>query len=86
MIRLTDKTKTIEINMTIWGGDQHSPDWSADFFNVGGLIYNEELDAYIVNDVDYCVDQAQDWKKAQGDFYEDDPADLDDRCVFVDYI
>jgi hypothetical protein len=83
MTRLTDRTKTVEITMTMWDGNNHSPDWSADFFEVGSLDYDDTLDAYIVEDVDYCVEQAQDWQKAQGDFYESDPTDLDDRCVFV---
>lgn len=83
MTRLTDRTKTVEITMTVWEYGQHSPDFSGEFFEIGGLDYDDELDAYIVKDVDYCVEQAHDWQKAEGDFYESDPTDLDDRCVFV---
>ena len=73
MTKLTDGKRTVGITMNIWTGTQYTEDWSSDFFQVGGLKYNEELEAYIVDDVEYCIDQAMDWKDSKGDFCEDEP-------------
>lgn len=84
MIRLTDGTKTVEIKMATWENGNWSPDWSNDFFAVGGLPQNEDGDAYVVADVDYCIDQANDWKLGIGDFYDpEDNTDPEDRLVDV---
>ena len=68
MTRLTDGNKTVEITMQTWTGNGYTPDFSNDFFEVGGLERDEEKDAYIVPDVDYCVDYANDWKNNRFDF------------------
>lgn len=88
MTRLTDGNKTVEITMNNWTDNGYTPDWSADFFEVGCLQYIEELDAYQVKDVDYCVDQAMDWKNNTGDYidYDADPEEVENRTVDVDYI
>lgn len=90
MTRLTNGTKTIEITLTTWTGNGYEPDWSADFFSVGSLPYNDELDAYVVDDVDYCVEQANDWASAIGDFRDDrdylDDEAIDNRTVFVEEV
>ena len=79
MTRLTDGKQTIEITMQIWTGPGYSPDWSGDFF--GPLPYDEEQEAYIVEDVDYCIEQAADWKSGIGE-YNDNP-DQEERAVEV---
>jgi hypothetical protein len=88
MVRLTDGKKTVEIEMTIWDGCNYSPDWSGDFFEVGGLPYDEETDTYTVHDVDCCIEQAEDWRQCRGDFADDvecyDVISGHERCVFVD--
>ena len=66
-------------------GNQYSPDWSNDFFEVGVLPYNEDADAYTVPDVDYCVDMANDWQKGIGDFYGDE-SDPENKAVFVEEV
>lgn len=81
MIKLMDKTRTVEITMQEWNGNQYNPDWSADFFEAP---YDAENDAYIVADVDYCIDMAIDWKYARGDFQQDEEINPDDRLVMVD--
>lgn len=58
--------------MQIANGDHYAPDFSNDFFEAGGLEYDKDKDAYIVEDVDYCIDYAMDWKNGTGDFYCDD--------------
>ena len=68
-MKLTDGKKTIEIIMTV--GD--SPDWSMDFFNAGSLECDEESHVFYVQDVDYCIEQAMDWKYSKGDFESDTP-------------
>lgn len=85
MTRLTDGKKTVEIEMCDWTGSGWTPDWSADFFEVGGLKRDEERDAYIVNDVDYCVEQAEDWEKGKGDFYYDEDPNIENHCVIAEY-
>ena len=79
---LTDNKKTIEITMHTWDGSDYSPDFSIDFF---AAPYSEELDAYVVDDVDYCIEQAEDWEYNRGDFsdLEDDP---DDKFVFIEVL
>lgn len=59
MTRLTDGKKTVEIEMKKWNGSGYDPDWSEDFFEVGQVPYDEEKEAYIVKDVDYCIEQAR---------------------------
>lgn len=84
MIKLKDNKRIIAISMQEWGGSRYRPDWSNDFFEVSILPYDEEHDAYIVDDVDYCIDMALDWKHARGDFWEDSEVNPDDRMVMVD--
>ena len=90
MKRFTDGKKTVEITMKVWNDGQYGPSWENDFFGIGSLPYNEELDAYIVDDVDYLVDQANDWHEGVGDYQDDDEGQPghtpDDRAVFVDEI
>lgn len=90
MTRFTDNKKTVEITMKVWDGGQYGPAWEMDFFSVGSLPYNEEMDAYIVDDVDYLVDQANDWHEGVGDYQDDEEGQPghtpDDRAVFVDVI
>lgn len=62
-MKLTDGKKTIDIQMKVWdkydGG--YGPDWSQDFFDAGCLPYDDETGAYTVQDVDYCIEQANEW-------------------------
>lgn len=53
MTRLTDGRKIAEITMNVWDGTGYTPDFSLDFFEVGALPYDEERDAYVVDDIDY---------------------------------
>ena len=82
MTRLTDAKKTVEITMKEWKDDGYTPDFSMDFFEVGQLPYDDEKDAYIVDDVDYCIEYAKDWQNCRGDFSEDTDEE-NDRAVFV---
>lgn len=85
MIKLTDRTKTVEITMTNWTGNGYTPDWSHDFFEVGALKTNEDGNAYIVSDVDYCISCAKDWEQGRWDGDEDaDPDDIKSRCVTIE--
>ena len=70
MTKLYDATKIATIAMKTFDNTTStmSPDFSADFFEVGSLHYSEELDAYEVQDVEYCIEQANDWANAEGDF------------------
>lgn len=70
MIKLFDTNRIATITMKTFDNTNSSlsPDFAADFFEVGSLAYNEALDAYEVQDVTYCIEQAQDWANAEGDF------------------
>lgn len=82
MIRLTDGIKIVEIEMMVWRDDYGlSPDRSQDFFDAP---YNEESESHIVNDVDYCIEQAVDWKAEIGE-YNDNPSG-EERIVNVTVI
>ena len=88
MTRLTDGKRILEIAMNNWTKNEYTPDWSADFFDVGCLPYNAELDAYLVKDVDYCVKQAMDWENNTGDYfdYDADPEEVESRNVYYQLI
>lgn len=77
MIRLIDNNKAVEISIREWDEEntQYGPDWAADFFEVGTLEHVDDTDpdAYIVNDVDYCIEQANDMAAGEGDFAEFGP-------------
>ena len=80
-MKITDGKKTVDIEMKVWEGSGFSPDWSMDFFDAGSLPYNEETETYTVDDVDYCIEQAEDWENSRGDFSDDVPNE--NRRVFV---
>lgn len=86
MTRLFDGERIAEITMRDWdkNTNEATPDWSADFFEVGGLEYDEEHNAYKVEDVDYCLEMAEDWSRADGDFSDDAVPENIERQVFAD--
>lgn len=83
MVILTDAKKTVGITMWEWNEQGHKPDWSNDFFEVGGLplVFLETLneEAFWVDDVDWCIDQANDWMTYRGDFYDPDAKEYDNN-------
>jgi len=85
-----DGSKAADVTIHEWNELDNSwtPDWSRDFFEAGGLEegYLEGVGSvYFVDDVDYCVEQAEDWENGSGDFYEGD-ANLADRYADVTWI
>lgn len=74
--------------MNLWDDDfcNYTPDFSRDFFEAGGLPYDEEKDVYKVEDVDYCIDQAMNWKDGIGDFCCDEEYDQRKKNVDVTVI
>lgn len=74
-MKITDGKRIVGIRMMVWNGTGYSPDWANDFFDAGLLPYDSEMDAYIVEDVAYCIRQAQEW------FFE-----AENNMVFVDNI
>lgn len=84
MTILIDNTKAVEVTIREWDADsvQYGPDWSADFFGINAMEYVDGLDnAYWVDDVDYCVEQANDMVAGVGDFAEYGPQSC--QCVDV---
>lgn len=72
-MRIFDGSKVVDIQIRRWEGSGYGPDCSFDYFDAGCLPYDAEADFYRVDDVDYCIDYAQ-----------DDFADDDDMFVLVD--
>ena len=58
-MKITDGNRTVEINIMTWNGTGYGPDWAEEYFNAGALPYDEEKDAYTVQDVQYCIDMAE---------------------------
>ena len=76
MTILIDDSKAVEISIREWDEEntQYGPDWSADFFEAGGLkTVDDHEEAHIVDDVDYCIEQANDMVAGIGDFAEYGP-------------
>ena len=74
MIRLIDNNKAVEISILVWDEEsmQYGSDMAADFFGVGGLkTVSEPEFAYVVDDVDYCIEYANDMVSGEGDFAGD---------------
>ena len=83
-MKLTDGKKAVEIRMQVWNGSGYDPDWSRDFFEAGGLPTDDATGASVVDDVDYCIEQAQDWADKRGDYAEVAPwEESQERFVFV---
>lgn len=68
--RLFDGNVLVEIEMRLYNGD-YLPDFSNDFFSVGGQEICPSINAYFVKDVDYCIEQARDWELMRGDYCDD---------------
>lgn len=83
-MKITDGKKTVSIRMMVWEGSGYSPDWSQDFFEAGSLPYNEDTDTYTVDDVDYCIDQAMEWKETNEGFLGE--IKTENNCVWVDEV
>lgn len=66
-MKLTDGKNVIEISMNKWEGNGYSPDWADEFFECADAKYNEEMDAYNVPDLQYCLDEAQSWEQEDED-------------------
>lgn len=58
MTKFYDGSKIASIEMT---DVQTGMSFEADFFEVGGLKHNMDLDAYKVDDVEYLIDYATDY-------------------------
>lgn len=86
-MKLTDGKHTLEISMKVWDNNTECWDFGGmdladEFFEVGGLVQDDN-GAYIVPDVDYCVDMAHEWEKCEGDFSDDYARPGTERIVFV---
>ena len=64
MTRFYDGNHIAEISMSTG----NSPNFEQDFFETGRLKFDEEHNAYMVDDVDYLIDYAADYENCAGDF------------------
>lgn len=74
-MKMTDGKKLVEVTMKIWNGSGYDPDWANEFFETAGLEFDGEVDAFMVNDVDYCIEQMEDWKNCANDYIDDEDPD-----------
>lgn len=82
--KFTDGKRTITLELREHDPQtgQDRPDWSNDFYDTGILEQNED-GAFIVDNLNYLVDQALDWKYGIGDFLEDEPVKPGFRHVYI---
>ena len=80
-MKLTDGKRTVEIEMLTWDDNkkQYVGDDYAPYFFDG--VDGEG--AWKVEDVDYCIEQAEDWEKCRWDFADDELAEGEERVVRV---
>lgn len=81
MTRFTDGHRVALIEMQIWKDDHASPDLSQDILADAITGFSFENDAYLVNDLDWLVDYANNWLNFKGDFYYDD--DHEERLLTI---
>lgn len=74
-MKMTDGKKLVEVTMKIWNGSGYGPDWANEFFETAGLEFDGEVDAFMVDDVDYCIEQMEDWKNCANDYIDDEDPD-----------
>lgn len=85
-MKMTDGKRTVEINIMTRNGTGYGPDWSAEYFNAVMLPYDEETDTYTVQDVQYCIDMAEDTGEEGARCKYNDDGEIvpdDDVTVFV---
>lgn len=85
MTKFYDGKKILSISMK---DTNTNLDWENDFFDVGSLSYNSDIDAYKVDDVNYLVDYAVDYANGTNtdiDYEHDDNGDIILPAVSVDY-
>lgn len=85
MTKFYDGKKILTISMK---DTNTNIDWENDFFDVGSLSYNSDIDAYKVDDVNYLVDYAADYANGTNtdiDYEHDDNGDIILPAVSVDY-
>lgn len=87
MAKLTDGTKTVEIIMRAWNtarDDFDNPeDMTDEIFSLGDCD-RDSSGAYIVDDIDYIVSQAEDWENKSGDFSSDVWPDYLEPWLMID--
>lgn len=84
-MKMTDGKKLVQVTMKIWNGSGYGPDLANEFFETAGLEFDGEVDAFMVGDVDYCIEQMEDWKNCTNDYIDDEDPD-GNRRVDVDII
>lgn len=85
MTKFYDGKKILTISMK---DTNTNIDWENDFFDVGSLSYNSDINAYKVDDVNYLVDYAADYANGTNtdiDYEHDDNGDIILPAVSVDY-
>lgn len=73
MTQFIDKNNKI-VKITITDRKTRQP-MEKDFFEVGGLRFDEQFNAYRVDDVEYLIDRMTDYRFAVGDFYGEEPGE-----------
>lgn len=68
-MKVIDKSgRKAEIEICKWELTGWGADMSEDIFDAGTLEYIEEEEAYEIDDCDYLLECANDWKNGKGDY------------------
>ena len=86
MAKFTDGKQYVDLFMGYWIEEDncYTPDFSHDFFEIGGLK-RDEYGFYIVEDVDYLIEMMEDWCEGRGDYcYDaDEDPNFDNRTTAI---
>jgi hypothetical protein len=77
MVRFYDSQKLLEISMK----DLNGVDFTAEFFEDALEEYDENLDAYRVDDVDYLIDYAKDYEACKNPDFDNFGSDTTECTV-----
>lgn len=79
---ITDGRKVVEIEIRAMEDDyRKGQDITGDLIIDDGYEYNRDLDMWIIDDVDYCVEQVKDMVDGQGDWLYDGPMENVDLTI-----
>lgn len=79
MTRFTDGKEYCDVYMGMWENNQYTPDASADLLCVGMLVYDEEVEAFVVSDFDGLDIAITDWVNYMFDLNDDECKEYDEQ-------
>ena len=84
MVAIDKSRRKVEIEICKWELTRYGTDISTDIFDAGMLEFDANEEAYIVDDCEYLVECANDWKKGIGDYSME--GSHEDFEIFVEWV